>query len=394
MEGALDYNTSDRYYIDVMNILILSWRDPKHPSAGGAEQVVLEHAKGWLAVGNHVTWFSSRFPDSSTEENIDGVKVVRDGYQYLGVQIASYFYYQKNKSNYDLIVDQFHGIPFFTPLYVKKPILAILQELAREVWFLNELPFPLNYLVGVVGYLFEPLVFLFYKKVPFMVGSDSAKKDLVSIGIKPENITVVPHGVIVPKISKLPGKSKFRTISFLGALTKDKGVEDAIRAFALLDKTGEYQFWIIGGGLSDYVDKLKSLVKDLGIQDKTKFWGFVNQKNKFELLSKTHVLVNPSAREGWGLVNIEANAMGTPVAAYKSAGLIDSVKDGQSGIFCNENTPRSLAETVEIILSSEKKYKILCATSIKWSKNFDWKISIKNSVGLINKTFGKDEKHR
>lgn len=394
MEGALDYNTSGGYYILTMNILILSWRDPRHPSAGGAEQVVLEHAKGWLAAGNYVTWFSSLFPGSTPAENIDGIKIIRNGYQYLGVQAAAFFYYQKNKSEFDLVVDQFHGIPFFTPLYVKKPILAILQELAREVWFLNELPFPLNYLVGLIGYLFEPFIFLFYKKTQFMVGSDSAKKDIESVGIPRKNITVVPHGVIVPKVTASLEKPKIKTVSFLGALTKDKGVEDAIKAFSILNKTGEYQFWIIGDGLPDYVEKLKYLVKDLGIQNQTKFWGFVDQKKKFELLSKTHVLVNPSAREGWGLVNIEANAMGTPVVAYKSAGLVDSVKDGQSGIFCNEKTPGSLAEAVEIILTPENKYKMLSESSKKWAKNFDWKISVRNSTDLINKTLNLNEKYR
>jgi len=34
-----------------MNILVFSWRDPKHPTAGGAEQVMHEHMKGWIAAG-------------------------------------------------------------------------------------------------------------------------------------------------------------------------------------------------------------------------------------------------------------------------------------------------------------------------------------------------------
>ena len=79
-----------------MNILILSWRDPKHPLAGGAEQSVWEHAKGWHDAGNRVTWFSSRFRGSVATENIDGIKIVRNGYQYLGVQVAAVSYYFRN----------------------------------------------------------------------------------------------------------------------------------------------------------------------------------------------------------------------------------------------------------------------------------------------------------
>ena len=376
-----------------MNILILSWRDPKHPSAGGAEQVILEHAKGWKGAGNEVIWFSSRFPNSKEEEALEGIKIIRRGYQYLGVQISAPFYYLRNKSNIDFVIDQFHGIPFFTPLYVQKPKLAILQELAREVWFLNELPFPLNYLVGLVGYLFEPFIFLFYRKVPFMVGSVSAKKDLEKVGIPKRNITVVSHGVLVPKINHKTQKEKINTITFLGALTRDKGIEDAIYTFSILNKKGKFQFWIIGDGEEKYTQKLKKRAKELGLVKNIKFWGFVDEEKKFTLLSRSHILINPSVREGWGLVNIEANFVGVPVVAYKSAGLIDSVKNGESGLFCDKNSPESLANMVRELLNSKKMYMHLNLGAKKWANNFDWKRSQRKSLNLIISVF-KNGKNR
>ncbi|MFC1625805.1 hypothetical protein ACFL1Q_02105 [Patescibacteria group bacterium] len=96
-----------------MNILILSWRDPKHPLAGGAEQVMHQHMKGWVKVGHDVTLFSSKCKNLHNSESFEGVKIIRKGYQYLGVQIAGLFYYLKNKNSYDFVVDQFHGLPFF-----------------------------------------------------------------------------------------------------------------------------------------------------------------------------------------------------------------------------------------------------------------------------------------
>ena len=85
------------------------------------------------------------------------------------------------------------------------------------------------------------------------------------------------------------------------------------------------------------------------MQKKVKYWGYVSQLKKFELLSRAHLLINSSSREGWGLVNIEANAVGTPVVSYRSAGLVDSVKDGVSGVVVKDNTPLKLAETVDEI---------------------------------------------
>jgi len=112
-----------------MRILVFSWRDPKHPLAGGAEQVMHEHMKGWIKAGHKVTLFSSKMGGLPEEEEMDGVHIVRHGYQYLGVQITGFFFYLKNKDNFDFIVDQFHGLPFFTPLYVQKPKLAVIQDI-------------------------------------------------------------------------------------------------------------------------------------------------------------------------------------------------------------------------------------------------------------------------
>lgn len=371
-----------------MNILVFSWRDPKHPQAGGAEQVMHEHAKGWIKSGHTVTLFSSHFKDSLVQEQIDGVKVIRKGHQYhLGVQIAGFFYYLANKDKYDLIVDQFHGMPFFTPLYSKKPKVAVLQEVAKEVWFLNPLPSPLNWIYGVAGFLLEPFVFSLYKSVPFMTGSESAKQDLIAFGIPGKNITVVPHGVIVLQSKPKPQKEKIKTIAFLGVISRDKGIEDAIECFRLLLHTGNFQFWVIGRlENTDYYDEIKRRVRTDRMETKIKFWGYVTQAKKFNLLARAHVLINSSVREGWGLVNIEANAMDTPVVAYKSPGLIDSVKDGINGLICNENTPEDMADKVSALLEDQKLYARLQRGAKLWASRFNWARSRKLSLNLIEST--------
>lgn len=368
-----------------MNILVFSWRDPKHPLAGGAEQVMHEHMKGWIGAGHNVTLFSSRMKSLPKHEMLDGVEIIRGGYQYWGVQFAGFFYYLKNENDYDLVVDQFHGIPFFTPLYCRKPKLAVIQEVARIVWLRNPLPFPINYLIGIIGYLGEPFVFWIYKRTPFMTGSKSAKSELVKMGISGKNITVVPHGVLVEKSKVKYQKSKVKTITYLGILSKDKGIEDAVRVFKLLDEKGSYQFWVIGKPeTKSYEKKVKNLVKRLGLEKKVKFWGFVSQEMKFELLAKSHVLVNPSIHEGWGLINIESNSVGTPVVSYNSPGLIDSVKNGVSGLICRNNSPEEMAKEVFNLLTNRRLYKRLQEGAISWSEIFNWELSVKQGLTLIS----------
>lgn len=369
-----------------MNILVFSWRDPKHPLAGGAEQVMHEHMKGWIRSGHNVTLFSSKSPNLKSEEVIDKVKIIRQGNQYIGVQIKAFLFYLKNKNSYDFLIDQFHGLPFFTPIYSTKPKIAVIQETARSVWFLNPFPKPLNLLVGLVGYLSEPLYFLFYRNTQFATGSNSAKTEVSKMGIPLKNITVWPHGVIIPKIKINAKKEKIKTITFLGVLSKDKGIIDAIKCFKNLSKKTNYQFWIIGKPEnSEIAMEIKELVSDLKMNSRIKFWGFVSLEKKFELLKRSHILINPSIREGWGLVNIEANSMSTPVVSYNAAGLVDSVKQNYSGIFVRNNNYKSLAEEVINLLDNKNKYSKLCKTAVMWAGKFNWNNSVKVSLRTITK---------
>lgn len=368
-----------------MNILVFSWRDPKHPLAGGAEQVMHEHMKGWVSVGHKVVLFSSYFKKAKRRESLDGIEIIRKGVQLGGVQTLGFFWYIFNKHpKFDLVIDQFHGIPFFTPLFVRTKKLAVIQEVAREVWLMNHLPKPLNWMIGVLGYLLEPLIFKLYLKTPFMTGSASAREDLINFEVPPNNIFIIPHGVLPPK--KIPDavKAQIKTIAYLGSLSKDKGIEDAIKTFSILHKKGEYDFWVMGKGSKVYLSELKRMSKVLKVSNRVKFLGFVNQEEKFSLLSKAHLLINPSVREGWGLVNIEANLVGTPVVSYTSPGLVDSVKDGVSGVFTKENTPEQMAQEISSLLSNKRKYHELTLSAKNWAKNFSWSRSKEKSLALID----------
>ncbi len=375
-----------------MRILVLSWRDLRHPSAGGAEYVMHEHMKGWVKAGHSVTHFSSYLKGKPREEEIDGVRIVRRGYQYIGVQAAAFLYYLKNRKSYDFLVDEFHGIPFFTPLFSRKPKIAVIHETARNVWFMNPLPFPISIVVGIMGFLLEPLFFLFYRNTSFMTVSNSTKRSLCLMGIPEKNITIIYNAVDVD-VSKYKNylKECEYTISYLGALSKDKGVEDAVKCFFYLKKKGIESFWVIGKAVTkEYERKLRVLVKKYGLVKNVKFWGYVDEDKKYELLRRCHILINPSMREGWGLVNVEANIMGTPVVAYKSPGLIDSITV-DSGVLVDENTPSALAQAVFELLRDRDRYERLCRGAKEWSKKFNWEESRSQSLRLIENIYEKEQ---
>lgn len=368
-----------------MNILVFSWRGPGHPNAGGAEVSTHEHAKGWVKAGHCVTLFTSSFKGGKKEELVDGVEIKRAGRQVLGVQFeALKWYLFKPHKTFNLVIDQFHGLPFFTPLFIKIKKMAFIHEVTKEVWKYNTWSRPLNFIPSILGPFLEPLIFkIFYKGVPFMTVSDSTKKDLIEWGIPADNITVIHNGFSHPKIGRLPSKEKKNTAIFLGAIAKDKGIEDALRVFSEINKkANNWQFWVVGKAESHYQDYLKNLAKNLGLENRLKFWGYVSEMKKFELLAKAHILVNPSIREGWGLVVIEAAAVGTPTIGYNVPGLRDSILDGKTGLLCDIK-PEALVSKIQYLLDNTKLYQSLSANCLKWSRNFSWEKSVNASLKLL-----------
>jgi len=369
-----------------LNILILSWRGPGHPNAGGAETSTHQHAKGWVKAGHQVTLFTSYYKGAKEEENIDGVRIVRQGSQIFGVHLRAFLWFTfKNRQKYDLVVDQFHGIPFFTPLYVKVKKLAFIHEVTKEVWSLNPWSWPFNLMPTLIGTIFEPLIFkLLYRKIPFMTVSTSTKKDLIKWGIPKENITVIHNGLEASVSKYSLSKEKKKTIVFLGALTKDKGIEDALKIFSIVDNTEDnFQFWIVGKGEPHYLEWLKLQTIKFKINDKVKFWGFVSEEKKFELLKRAHILINPSIREGWGLVVTEAARVGVPTVAFDVPGLRDSIIHGKTGILCKDQSIAALSKGILDLLKENKKYEKMSKAAYRWSRNFSWEKSTKYSLELI-----------
>lgn len=363
-----------------MRILVLNWRDIKHPLAGGAEISTHEHAKRWVKEGHKVTQFSSSFKGSKKSEIIDGVWIIRRGNHYT-VHFFAFIYYMQNLRNkIDLIIDEFHFIPFFTPLYARTKILAFIHEIAGEIWFKN-VSFPIN----LIGYLLEPLFFILYKNVSFITASESTKKDLSNLGIKDQNIHLIHNGVnLLPSVSK---KEIDPTLIYLGKLAKDKGIEDAIHAFYKIQRNFDnITLWIVGKEEKEgYKNYLKNILKKLYIDKRVKLWGHVSDKKKFDLLKRAWILVHPSIKEGWGLNVIEAASCGTPAVAYNVSGLRDSIINGKTGILVDDKTPEELADKTISLLNNLSQYNILSKFALKWSKNFSWEKSSNQSLNLIQR---------
>ena len=366
-------------------ILILNWRCPKNPLSGGAEKVTLQHAKAWVKEGYEVIWLAGGYKGCKKQEVIDGVEVFHFGSPITIYLLAPFIYCFKFKCNFDLVVDEIHGLPFFTPLWAFKPKkLAFIHEVAHEIW--DEMySFPLNYF----GKLMEKIYFFFYKKIPFLTVSQSTKDDLFRMGIAPENITVIANGLFLNPVDYVFDKENNLTLLFISRLVKMKGAEECLQLFSLIRKhLPDAKLWIVGAGDKKYCQKLKKLTVQLGVAENTVFYGFVNEAEKIVFMQKSHFLIHTSIKEGFGLTVLEANSQGTPAIVFNSHGLKDIVIDGVNGYRTVKGDTQEMAEKILNLYCDKTNYDLLAKSSIDYSKKFSWKKAMKESTELVNKLMG------
>lgn len=360
-------------------ILILNWRCSKNPLSGGAEKVTLEHAKAWVKKGHNVTWFTSKFKGAKDEEKIEGVNIIRRG-NFLTVYLLAPFFYFYSKTKFDFVIDEIHGLPFFTPLFVKKPKIAFIHEVADEIWDYMY-PFPLN----KIGKIIESLYFQVYKNTRFWTDASSTTEDLVLKGIKKKNCTVINCPVSNKVLTHLPRKEKVPTFIFVSRLVRMKGVEEVIKAFFYIQKQlRDTNLWIVGDGDKKYIKELEDLIKTYSITSRIKFFGHISNDKKLELMKKSHLLLlGIKVHAGWCLVVTEAASQGTPSVVYNSSGLRDAVKNGKTGIVLKENNPKEMAKQAIELLSSKNKYKSYQKNGLLWAKSLTWDKVTAKSLKLL-----------
>jgi glycosyltransferase involved in cell wall biosynthesis len=167
------------------------------------------------------------------------------------------------------------------------------------------------------------------------------------------------------------------TAVFVGRLSEMKGTEYLIRAIGELKKQGEkIRCKIIGDGPKR--EYLENLVKDLNIEDRIQFTGFIPHSELTEELNGTSVFVGPSIttstgyKEGFGLVFVEAMAAGLPVIASRSGGITDTVKHKETGLLVEEKDYKQIAEYIKEIRDNESLRNELIKGGKQTAKQYSW----------------------
>ena len=371
-----------------MRILILNWRDLTHPKAGGAELVTMEHAKGWVRAGHQVTWLTGWY-GGKKEEIVNGVCIVRRAGS-LTIYIYALFYLFLNGYRFDVVVDEAHGFPFFSPFFMRKPVVLFIHEIAGEIWdYMFQFP------KDVIGKMLESWYFKVYRHCYVWTDAPSTVDELVERGIPRNHCVAIPCPIVKPRTTNhepgtLPrrqaGKNQEPTYLFVSRVVRMKGIEEVIKAFSFIYREeAKSKLWIVGGGEDAYINELKTMISEYGIEKNVEWCGIVTEKKKYELMSKAHLLLHASVKEGWGLVVLEAASVGTPSVVYNVGGLKDVVRNGETGGVIHNNSPQEMAREAIRLYDDAKRYQLYQKNGKEWVDSLQWDDVIKQSLSLLKK---------
>lgn len=226
-----------------------------------------------------------------------------------------------------------------------------------------------------------------YKRVNgiFAISNYVKESLLRTCPVKENKIRILPDFIKLEKYDngkydrdEIRNQYKVDSNTFLagmaGRFTPGKGHEDLIDAAKIIRSKAkiDIKYFIVGGaslGEDEYEAKIRSMVKDSGIENDFIFTGYSNEVQK--LMNAMDIFVMPSHEESFGIVLLEAMAMKLPVIATDNAGAKDIVINNESGLLIKPKNPEKLAEKImDLINDKEKRTKLGMAGRQRVEENF------------------------
>jgi len=141
------------------------------------------------------------------------------------------------------------------------------------------------------------------------------------------------------------------TIGFLGRLHPIKRIEAILQGMAIRGKD-DVDLQIIGQGDREYEAYLYNLTRQLGLNDRVRFLGFINGYDKYAQLGKLSALFLTSEMENFGMIVPEALAVGTPV--FASLGTPWRILNDEKCGWWRDSSAESVAEAIEQIANLDR----------------------------------------
>ncbi len=194
--------------------------------------------------------------------------------------------------------------------------------------------------------------------------SDGMRADVLEVypAVPPERVRVIRNGIDTQEYTPDPGTdvlAKYGVdpgrpyVLFVGRVTRQKGVPVLLRAAASLDPAAQLVLCAGQADTPELTTEVDALVDGL-TQTRSgvlMISGMLAKREVIQLLTHARVFACPSVYEPLGIVNLEAMACGTAVAASRVGGIPEVVADGETGLLVPPDDPQALAGALNALLA-------------------------------------------
>ncbi|QEC49496.1 glycosyltransferase [Baekduia soli] len=355
--------TSEEHSSTPRHILLLTDRDWTHPQGGGTGTNLHGQVSRWIAWGHRVTVIAGSYPGAARLEQPHPLLTIhRMGGRMTVFGRAALATWRGVGRDADVVLEVVNGIAFFTPLWwwLRAPRVTLVHHVHQDHYVAE---------MGRRGRLAAlvaerlPLQTL-YRHHQFLTISDSARRDLIGLGIPADQIHVAYLGV-EPEAFAQGRRSEQPTLLYLGRLKQYKRLEVLLD---VLEGIPGARLEVAGEG--DHRAALEAEIDARGLHDRVTLHGFVTEEDKRELYARAWVNLTASSAEGWCLTVMEAAAAGTPSAAMAVGGLPESIVDEQTGLLAD--TPEELARKVARLVADPDRRDELGEAARARARGFTW----------------------
>lgn len=169
---------------------------------------------------------------------------------------------------------------------------------------------------------------------------------------------------------KILSEKGIANLVFIGWIEEFKGIYEIIKASLILKKKGK-KFHIYFCGDGNGMKNVKELIKKNGLEKFITLLGWVNERDKINILKKTNIFILPSWNEGLPNSMIEAMSAGLACIVSNVGAISNYITNEENGLLINPKSPDELASSIIKLIDDKNLLKKISKNSFKFAmKNF------------------------
>ena len=257
------------------------------------------------------------------------------------------------------------------------PLIMTTHGTVRGYEFLN-----LDLKSRLPNILYDAITMKFSLKIAkkIVATSRSEAKELISFGIPQNKIRIIPNGIEFPNINIKKEDRETINLLTVSRLTYKNNLEMAIKAFyEAYKRNNRLRYVIVGNAIPSrygkeekgYKEKLMKLCKDLGLQDKVVFKGWLNEEELWKVYCDSNLFLWSSRYDNFAYALVEAAYFKLPIISTP-VGIAEELIGKEGGFVVNHEDYKEMSERIIEITENPKLMKEMGEHNHKQSLNYSY----------------------